>query len=169
MAYCNVCRPRSRGTVRLRSGNPDDAPLIDPNYFTDPYDRRTMVAGMRLARHVMNQPAFDRFRDVELAPGADVTSDEGLEAYVRAHAESIYHPVGSCKMGTDELAVVDEQLRVHGVKGLRVADASIMPQIVSGNTNLCSMMIGEKAADMILRGHAAPSHETVVRLGVPAQ
>jgi choline dehydrogenase len=157
MTYCNVCRPRSRGTIRLQSANPQDAPLIDPNYFTDPYDKRTMVAGLRLARHIMTQPAFDPYRGVEVAPGADAESDEAIEAYVRAHAESIYHPVGSCKMGTDDMAVVDEQLRVHGVKGLRVVDASIMPQVISGNTNLSTMMIAEKAADMILgRSSAGP-------------
>jgi choline dehydrogenase len=109
-----------------------------------------MVAGLRLARDIMAQPAFDPFRDLELAPGVDAESDEALEAYVRAHAESIYHHVGSCKMGTDDMAVVDEQLRVHGVRGLRVVDASVMPQIISGNTNLCTMMIAEKAADMVL-------------------
>ncbi|HEX4183373.1 MAG TPA: choline dehydrogenase [Caulobacteraceae bacterium] len=171
MAYCNVCRPRSRGAIRLRSANPHDAPLIDPNYFTDPYDRRTMVAGLRLARDIMAQPAFDPYRDVEVAPGAGAKSDEALEAYVRAHAESIYHPVGSCKMGTDGLAVVDEQLRVHGVKGLRVVDASVMPQIISGNTNLCTMMIAEKAADMIMGCSAAgaPPRESAARLGLPVQ
>jgi choline dehydrogenase len=170
MAYCNVCRPRSRGTIRLRSADPHEAPLINPNYFTDPYDRRTMVAGLRLARHIMAQPAFDPYRGVEIAPGVDAESDEALEAYVRAHAESIYHPVGSCKMGTDDLAVVDEQLRVHGVKGLRVVDASVMPQIISGNTNLCTMMIAEKAADMMLGVCVgAPSRESATHTGLPVQ
>jgi choline dehydrogenase len=130
-----------------------------------------MVAGLRLARDIMAQPAFDPYRDVEVAPGAGAKSDEALEAYVRAHAESIYHPVGSCKMGTDGLAVVDEQLRVHGVKGLRVVDASVMPQIISGNTNLCTMMIAEKAADMIMGCSAAgaPPRESAARLGLPVQ
>jgi choline dehydrogenase len=156
MTYCNVCRPRSRGTVRLNAVNPYGDPLIDPNYFTDPYDRRTMVAGLRLARRIMAQPAFDPYRGAEVAPGADAKSDEAIEAYVRAYAESIYHPVGSCRMGNDRLAVVDEQLRVHGIKGLRVVDASVMPQVISGNTNLSTMMIAEKAADMIL-GRSSPS------------
>ena len=157
MALCNVCRPRSRGTIRLKSADPFEAPLIDPNYFADPYDRRTMVAGLRLAREIMAQPAFRPYYGAEIAPGAGVESDADLEAYVQAQAASIYHHVGSCRMGSDDMAVVDEQLRVHGVQGLRVVDASIMPQIVSGNTNLCTMMIAEKAADMILG--AAPLRE----------
>jgi choline dehydrogenase len=155
MALCNVCRPRSRGTIRLRSANPYDAPLIDPNYFADPYDRRTMVAGLRLARRIMAKPAFRPYYGAEVAPGVDAESDAALEAYVQAHAASIFHPVGSCRMGSDGMAVVDEQLRVHGVKGLRVVDASVMPQIISGNTNLCTMMIAEKAADIMLGASAA--------------
>ena len=149
-AMCNVCRPLSRGTVTLRSADPYAAPLIDPNYFSDPYDRRTLIAGLRLAREILGQPAFRPYYAAEKSPGPEATSDAALEAHIRAHGESIYHHVGSCKMGTDELAVVDEQLRVYGVNGLRVVDASIMPQVVSGNTNLCTMMIAEKAADMIL-------------------
>jgi len=149
-AMCNVCRPQSRGTVTLRSADPYDAPVIDPNYFSDPYDRRTLVAGLRLAREILGQPAFRPYYGAEMSPGPDVTSDAALEAHIRAYGESIYHHVGSCRMGTDDLAVVDGQLRVHGVNGLRVVDASIMPQIVSGNTNLATMMIAEKAADMIL-------------------
>jgi choline dehydrogenase len=161
MTLCCVLRPRSRGAVKLRSADPHDAPLIDPNYFTDPYDRRTTVAGLRLTRHIIAQPAFDPYRGVEIAPGADAESDEALEAHVRAHAETFHHPVGSCKMGADDMAVVDEQLRVHGVAGLRVVDASIMPQIISGNTNLCTMMIAEKGADMILgRSAATPSEQS---------
>ena len=159
MALCNVCRPRSRGSIRLKSADPFEAPLIDPNYFADPYDRRTMVAGLRLAREIMAQAAFRPYYGGELAPGPEAESDAALEAYVRAEAASIYHPVGSCRMGTDELAVVDEQLRVRGVKGLRVVDASVMPQIISGNTNLATMMIAEKAADMILGVAGAPSRE----------
>ena len=150
MVLCCVCRPQSRGAIKLRSANPLDAPLIDPNYFTDPYDRRTMVAGLRQVRDILAQPAFHPYRGVEVAPGTDAQSDEALEAHVRARGESFFHPVGSCKMGTDDMAVVDAQLRVRGVQGLRVVDASIMPQIISGNTNLCTMMIAEKAADMIL-------------------
>jgi len=156
MVLCCVCRPQSRGAIKLRSANPLDAPLIDPNYFTDPYDRRTTVAGLRLARDILAQPALRPYQGVEAAPGADLQSDEALEAHARAKGESFFHPVGSCKMGTDDLAVVDAQLRVRGVQGLRVVDASVMPQIISGNTNLCTMMIAEKAADMVL-GRTAPS------------
>jgi choline dehydrogenase len=164
MTLCSVLRPRSRGAINLRSANPLDAPLIDPNYFTDPYDRRTMLAGMRLARHIVAQSALDSYRGAEIAPGADAQSDEALEAYVRARAESFFHLVGSCKMGTDAMAVVDGQLRVHGVEGLRVVDASVMPQIISGNTNLATMMIAEKAADMMLSGAVdLPSGETARR------
>lgn len=152
MAMCNVCRPRSRGAVTLRSSDPYDSPRIDPNYFADPYDRRTMVAGLRLARQIFAQPAFRPYYDAELSPGVGAETDEALEAHVRASAESIYHPVGSCRMGTDEEAVVDERLRVRGIRNLRIVDASVMPQIISGNTNLATMMIAEKAADMLLAG-----------------
>ena len=150
MTMFNVCRPRSRGTVRLRSANPSDAPLIDPNYFSDPYDRSTTVAGMRLAREIVSQPAFAPYLKDEIEPGRAAQSDADLEASVRQNSESIFHHVGTCKMGFDKLAVVDDQLRVHGMQGLRVVDASIMPEIVSGNTNLCTIMIAEKAVDMIL-------------------
>lgn len=140
MAMCNVCRPESRGTIRLRSADPLDAPLIDPNYLAEAYDRRTMIAGIRLAREIAAQTAFRPYRGREVAPGPDAQSDAEIEAYVRAHGESVYHPVGSCKMGLDDLSVVDERLRVHGTQGLRVVDASIMPRIISGNTNLATMM-----------------------------
>jgi choline dehydrogenase len=150
MVLCNVCRPRSRGSLKLQSGNPFDAPLIDPNYFADPYDLNTSVAGLKLAREIFAQAAFRPYRDVELKPGANIQSDAELGAYCRASAESVYHHVGTCKMGLDDQAVVDDRLRVHGVEGLRVVDASIMPEIISGNTNLCAMMIAEKAADMIV-------------------
>ena len=159
MAMCNVCRPQSRGTITLQSADPTQAPLIDPNYFSDAYDRRTLVAGLRLARDIFGQAAFKPYRGEEVAPGPDRRSDEALEAYVAEQAESIYHPVGSCKMGVDPMAVVDETLRVRGLQGLRVVDASVMPQIISGNTNLATMMIAEKAADMIL-GRPAAARET---------
>jgi choline dehydrogenase len=155
MAMCNVCRPQSRGRVTLRSADPAGAPLIDPNYFAEPYDRRTLVAGLRLAREIMGQEAFAPYRGEEVAPGAAAQSDAAIEAYIRAQSESIYHPVGSCRMGRDALSVVDAELRVHGAQGLRVVDASVMPQIISGNTNLATMMIAEKAADMMLGRPAA--------------
>ena len=156
MIMSNVCRPRSRGTVRLGSAKPFDAPLIDPNYFADPHDRATQVAAMRLARTIAGQRAFRPYLDRELTPGIQAQSDEDFTAFVRAHAESIHHHVGSCKMGLDEESVVDDRLKVHGVDGLRVVDASIMPEIISGNTNLCTIMIAEKAADMILGNTVSP-------------
>lgn len=164
MALCNVCRPRSRGTVRLKSADPFEAPLIDPNYFADPYDRHTTIAGIRLAREIISQPAFAPYVKAEIAPGIAAQSIEDLEADVRATAESIHHHVGTCKMGLDRLAVVDGRLRLRGVQGLRVVDASIIPEIISGNTNLCTMMIAEKAADMCL-GKTPPQRSSIPATG----
>ena len=148
--YSNLLRPRSRGTVRLRSSAVDAPPLIDPNYLADPYDRRMAVEGVKLARDVMAAPAFKSFLDKERMPGPAVRSDEELAAYVRQWAKTDYHPVGTCKMGTDELAVVAPDLRVRGLERLRVCDSSIMPNEISANTNAPTIMIAEKAADMIL-------------------
>jgi choline dehydrogenase len=149
MASANVCRPRSRGRVTIASADPLQAPLIDPNYLADPEDMRTARESLRIARRLIAQSAFDEFRSAEYAPGDAVQSDEALDAYIRATAMSIYHPVGTCRMGTDPMAVVDSRLRVHGIDGLRVVDASVMPSIVSGNTNAATMMIAERAADFI--------------------
>jgi choline dehydrogenase len=149
MASANVSRPRSRGRVTLASRDPLQAPLIDPNYLADPDDMRTARDALRIARKLIAQSAFDEFRSVEYAPGADVQSDADLDAYIRANAMSIYHPVGTCRMGTDPLAVVDSQLHVHGIEGLRVVDASVIPFLVSGNTNAATMMVAERAADLI--------------------
>lgn len=150
MASANVSRPRSRGSVRITSGDPLASPLIDPNYFADPEDMRTARAALRLARELIAMPAFDAFRGPEYAPGPAVQTDAQLDAFIRESALSIYHPVGTCRMGTDPMAVVDPQLRVHGIDKLRVVDASVMPTIVSANTNAAAMMIGERAADFIL-------------------
>jgi choline dehydrogenase len=149
MASANVSRPRSRGRVTLASRDPLQAPLIDPNYLADPEDLRTARDALRIARKLIAQSAFDEFRSAEYAPGADVQSDAALNAYIRANAMSIYHPVGTCRMGTDPMAVVDSQLRVHGVEGLSVVDASVIPSLVSGNTNAATMMVAERAADLI--------------------
>ena len=146
---CNL-RPRSRGRVALRSADPMDDALIDPNYLSDPEDLAVLVDGVKAARRVLAAAAFDPYRGAEMEPGAAVQSDEQIERFIRARAESIYHPVGTCKMGSDDMAVVDDMLRVHGVTGLRVVDASIMPTLVGGNTNAPTVMIAEKAADMIL-------------------
>ncbi len=145
-----LLRPDSRGEVRLRSGNPMDTPLVNPNYYATESDRKRVRSGFRIARDVVAQAAFDRYRDVEMTPGPDVQSDDDLDAFVRATTPVDMHAVGSCRMGQDELAVVDETLRVRGIEGLRVVDASIMPCISSGNTNAATIMIGEKGSDMIL-------------------
>ena len=147
-----VCqlRPESRGSVHIRSGNPESAPSIKANYLATEGDCNTMVTALRKVRDIFNAPALDKYRDAEIKPGAKVESDEEILQYIRANAESVYHPVGSCKMGKDKMAVVDARLRVRGVDSLRVADASIMPNVTSGNTNAPTIMIAEKCADMIL-------------------
>lgn len=147
-----LAQPRSRGTVTLASADPMQKPLVDPAYLSDPKDVEVLLRGVRIARQLARDTAFDALRDHELAPGAAVESDDALEAYVRASASTVWHPVGTCRMGApdDAGAVVDPALRVRGVKGLRVADASVMPMITAGNTNAAAIMIGDKAADLIL-------------------
>ncbi len=146
-------RPRSRGTVRLASSDPLAAPLIDPNYWADPYDRQMSIEGLKLAREMMAQAALKPFVLAERLPGPDVTSDQEYFDYACRHSKTDHHPAGTCRMGPDEGAVVDPQLRFNGVQGLRVVDASIMPRLVSSNTNAPTIMIAEKAADMIRRQH----------------
>jgi choline dehydrogenase len=148
----SVCqlRPESRGFVRIKSADPSQAPAIQPRYMTAQADRDCMVAGMQLLRRVMGQPAIRRTIDAELTPGPKVASDAELLDFARAKGTTVFHPTSTCRMGSDVTAVVDERLRVHGFAGLRVADASIMPTVVSGNTNAACVMIGEKASDMIL-------------------
>jgi choline dehydrogenase-like flavoprotein len=142
-------RPHSRGTVRLAGCDPLAHPLIDPNYFAEDYDRRMSVAGLRFAREIMAQPAFRPYLRAERLPGPDVQSDAEVLAYARQHGKTDYHPVGTCRMGVDPMAVVDPELRVRGIERLRVCDSSIMPRLVSSNTNAPTLMIGEKAADVI--------------------
>lgn len=141
--------PQSRGTVRLASTDPFTAPLIDPNYLAEPRDLTTLVAGMELVRETLAHKAIAREVGREVLPGSDQNGVD-LAEFVRRNASGVYHPVGTCRMGTDERAVVDPALRVRGVAGLRVADASIMPSIVGGNTNAAAMMIGERAAELII-------------------
>ncbi len=154
---CHVCllRPKSRGSVRLASADPGTAPRIDPNFLGEREDVDALVLGFKQMRHILAQPALAGHGARELAASASARSDAEIEAFVRGHADTIYHPVGSCRMGPGPLDVVDAELRVHGIAGLRVVDASVMPSIVSGNTNAPTIMIAEKAADLIRR--SAPS------------
>ncbi|OAN18148.1 GMC family oxidoreductase [Photobacterium jeanii] len=146
---CNL-RPKSRGKLSLLSNDPHQPVKIEAGYLTDPDDIEVMVKGIKLSRKILAQPAFDRYRGKEVFPGEEVQTDDELRAFIRRKAESIYHPVGTCKMGSDPQAVVSNQLQVHGVEGLRVVDASIMPTLVGGNTNAPTIMIAEKAASYIL-------------------
>jgi choline dehydrogenase len=157
----SVCqlRPESRGSLELRSAVSGDPPVIRANYLATGTDRQTMVDGLKLIRRVACQPALHPFREAEVDPGPDCRTDADLLAHARRKGGTIFHPAGTCRMGSaaDPLAVVDPRLRVHGLLGLRVADASIMPTIVSGNTNAPTIMIGEKAASMIREDAAARS------------
>lgn len=150
----NSCqlRPRSRGSVTLASADPREPPLIDPNYWAEPYDLDCSLEGLRLTREIAAQPSLRRYIEKEHLPGPEVQSREDLVAYAQRFGKTDYHPVGTCKMGIDAMAVVDPQCRVRGIEGLRVADSSIMPRLISSNTNAASIMIGEKAADL-LRGN----------------
>lgn len=142
-------RPRSRGTVRLASSDPMAAPLIDPNYWSDPYDLDMALKGLEMAREILSQPALSGFVRKEVLPGPGVTNRSDLFDYACRMAKTDHHPVGTCKMGHDAMAVVDPTLKLHGIDGLRVCDASIMPVINSSNTNAPAIMIGEKGADLI--------------------
>jgi choline dehydrogenase-like flavoprotein len=147
---CHVCvlRPKSRGTVRLASTDALDAPLIDPNYLSDPDDLARMIKGAKIVDRILKAPALSAYRKKEIYT-ADVKSDADWERHIRARADTIYHPVGTCKMGRDAMAVVDPQLKVHGFEGLRVVDASVMPTLIGGNTNAPTIMIAERAAGWI--------------------
>jgi choline dehydrogenase-like flavoprotein len=148
---CHMCvlRPKSRGTLRLASKDPFAAPLIDPNFLSDRDDVDRLMSGFKIMRKVLGQPALSQLGGKEVAASASATTDAQIEQFIRNKADTIYHPVGTCRMGQDAMAVVDPELRVHGIAGLRVVDASVMPQVVSGNTNGPTIMIAEKAADLI--------------------
>ena len=148
--YAHPMRPESKGHVHVTVADPRRAPAINFNFLSSPPDAELTVCAVRIARAIMTAPAMTPFQASEVAPGADRTTDDEILDWVKKAAETTYHPVGTCKMGADPMAVVDAQLRVHGIAGLRVADASIMPTLTSGNTNAPSIMIGEKAADMVL-------------------
>jgi choline dehydrogenase len=141
--------PESRGSISLRSANPLEAPAIRVNYLSTDTDMRTMIEGVKLSRRIAHTRAFDPYRGQEIHPGASTTTDADIAEFLRNEVETLYHPVGTCKMGTDMLAVVDARLRVRGIEHLRVVDASVMPTVPTGNTNAPTVMIAEKAADMI--------------------
>lgn len=143
-------RPRSRGTVRLKSANPNDAPLIDPNYWSDPYDQEQSIKGLKLAREIMQAKALRKFILAERLPGPDCQTDDDYFNYACTMAKTDHHPAGACAMGTGSRSVVSPELKVHGLDGLRVCDSSVMPNVVSSNTNAATLMIAEKASDMIL-------------------
>ena len=157
-SHIGQLRPLSRGRVWLRSADPHDAPKIAFNYLSCDEDLQSVRAGVRLTREVHQQPAFDPYRGSELLPGDEVTTDDEIDAFIRETATTNFHASGTCRMGVDEMAVVDPEGRVHGVEGLRVADASIMPRITSGNTNAPCIMIGEKTADHIKGKREPPSN-----------
>ena len=158
-AFSNhVCmlRPESRGYIALKSLDPQIQPIIQPNYFSTQKDRDTLIKGVKMSREIMNQPAFDDFRGKEINPGDHIQTDQEIEEFIRNHGETIYHPVGTCKMGSDEFSVVDDKLRVRGVENLRVVDASVMPTLIGGNTNAPTIMIAEKISDHILGNDFLP-------------
>ena len=148
---CHVCllRPQSYGSVRLASKDPQALPLVDPDFLSSRDDMLRLVRGFKLMRQILGQPALAQFGGRELAATAKAQTDDEIEQVIRNLADTIYHPVGSCRMGPGDMDVVDAELRVHGLQGLRVVDASIMPRVVGGNTNAPVIMIAEKAADLI--------------------
>lgn len=154
--------PQSRGSVSLGSSSAKDSPIIRMNYLQSEADLQTLVKGIKISRTIAHSQAFSKYLGEEIAPRSNITTDEEIRAYIRQTCNSIFHPVGTCKMGTDSMAVVDPELRVYGVDGLRVVDASIMPIITTGNTNAPTIMIGEKAADLI----KATKHDTALSVVV---
>jgi choline dehydrogenase len=145
----SIARPESRGTIMARSADPHDRPVIRPNYLSAPSDLRVLLAGLAHARRIFAQPAFAQNFAGEIVPGPNVHTEEQLAEYVRDFGTTIYHPVGTCRMGEDPMAVVDSRLRVRGLAGLRVIDASVMPLVTTGNTNAPTIMIADKGASMI--------------------
>ena len=143
-------RPEARGTVSLASGNPNDAPKIINNFFASDMDRQAIRQGFKIERSIMSQSAFSEHLGAEITPGKEVQSDNEIDAFIRETAMTVFHPIGTCRMGTDEASVVDPKLKVRGCENLRVVDASVMPDLVGGNINAPVIMIAEKGADMVL-------------------
>jgi choline dehydrogenase len=161
-----LLRPASRGRLKLASADPDARPVIDPAYLTEASDLDAMVSGLEQARDLAKADAFAPWRGAEALPGEAVSDPDALRDFVRRAAGTYYHPVGTCRMGVGPDAVVDPQLRVHGVEHLRVADASIMPDIVSANTNTAALLIGEKAAELLKQSAPAPISAGNAQVGV---
>ncbi|HAD27405.1 MAG TPA: choline dehydrogenase, partial [Rhodobacteraceae bacterium] len=147
------CHPESRGTVNIGSADPMADPIIKPNYLSTERDRSTMIEGVKMLRDIINQPSFKHLWNNEIVPGPSYISDNEILSAVRNMGSTVFHPVGTCRMGSDANAVLDSELKVNGVKNLRVIDASAMPKITSANTNAPTYLIGEKGADMILNGN----------------
>jgi choline dehydrogenase len=143
------CRPESKGSIHSKSNDPYMNPAIRPNFLAEEYDQQVLLAGMRTGRRIVENRVMDKYRAYEMNPGTKVQSDEDWLQWARQTGQTTYHVIGTCKMGNDPMAVVDDQLRVHGIEGLRVIDASIMPTVTSGNTNAPVIMIAEKGADMV--------------------
>jgi len=148
-AFAVLLHPESRGVIKLASADPEDAPIIDPQFYSKEPDMDVLLWGLKECRRIVNNEVFQKYQPTESLPGKSAQTDEELKEYIRNFGSTIFHPAGTCKMGSDDQAVVDHRLRVHGLKGLRVVDLSIVPKIVGGNTNAPAIMIGEKAADMI--------------------
>ncbi len=148
--HIDQLRPTSRGRIDLKSADPFEKPALHFNYMQTEHDRRELIEGVKLARDLIQQLAFDKFRGAEILPGDDVTSDADILSFLRSATETDYHPCATCRMGTDEMAVIDDEMRVHGIEGLRVVDASAMPQVISANLNAPTQMIAARAADFIL-------------------
>ena len=146
------CRPDSRGRLAIRSTDPFEQPRIEPRYFSEPHDRKVIVSGLEMLREIYRQPAFRDLWEEETLPGANCETASGLWEYARSKGGTVFHASCTCRMGSDEKAVVDPQLRVRGVQNLRVIDASVMPSVTSANTNAATIMIAEKGAELVLRG-----------------
>ena len=162
-AHVSPMHQLARGYIKLQTRNPSDHPIIQPNYLDNEQDRWEMRQCLRLGREIFAQKAFDEFRGNEINPGADITSDEALDAFVRDKTDTAYHPSSTCKMGSekDPMAVVDNKMRVFGMQNLRVVDASVMPSVTTGNLNAPTIMIAEKAADIILDKPPLPRADKV--------